>query len=243
MSRLRLSRRQAIAAAALLLAALVIFMPMRWAVGAAIDRTSNFAASGADGTIWSGRIYEVRLGKLSLGTVNAGVDPLAFVSGRNGFWFGRPATEGLSVFGGRVYRGFGSIAVSDLEGAIPLASLISGLATTQVEFGSVSVSFATGKCRSASGSIRLKSQGGLFAALGIEAGLLGRIRCDAGDLVIPLSSASGMEQLDVRISADGRYRASLQLQQPGAELAPLLSLAGFAPVAGGFRKTDSGRFW
>jgi hypothetical protein len=62
-------------------------------------------------------------------------------------------------------------------------------------------------------------------------------------MLLPLTSGSGMERLELRVSADGRYRASLQLQQPAAEAAPLLSMAGFASIAGGFRKTGKGRFW
>ena len=52
-----------------------------------------------------------------------------------------------------------------------------------------------------------------------------------------------MERVELRIAADGRYRATVQLQQPSAEIAPLLTLAGFAPIAGGFRKSGKGRFW
>ncbi len=243
MNRPGMSRRLAIAILALFLVMLIIFMPMRWAVGALVDPKSSFSAAGADGTIWSGRLYEARLGKLAMGTLNVGIDPLAFLSGRTGFWFEQPAQPAAGGLSGRVYKGFGSVAASEVQGAVPVASLIPGLAAGQLELERVSASFAMGKCQSANGTVRLRPQGALFSALGIESGLLGRIGCNAGDLLLPLSSASGMEQLDIRLSADGRYRASLQLQQPGAELAPLLSLAGFQPVAGGFRKTGSGRFW
>jgi general secretion pathway protein N len=239
----KLSRKAWLAIGALLLISLIGFMPMRCAVGAVSDPASNFSASGADGTIWSGRVHEVRIGKLSIGTVNAGIDPLALFAGRTAFWFEQPAAPGTSRFRGRVSRGFGSFAASELQGAVPVADIVTGLASAQVEFDNAAARFSGGKCQSAIGNIRLKPQGSLFAALGVEAGLLGKARCDAGDLLLPLSSASGMERLELRISADGRYRASLQLQQPGSEAAPLLSLAGFAPIAGGFRKTGSGRLW
>ena len=73
--------------------------------------------------------------------------------------------------------------------------------------------------------------------------MMGRIRCQNGMLLVPLASESAMEKLDLRIAGDGQYRATAYLQQPAAELTPLLSLAGFTPVPGGFRKVGKGQFW
>jgi general secretion pathway protein N len=240
---MRLSRRFYYVAAILFAVAATAFMPLRWIVGAAIPEKSMVAASGADGTIWSGRVYDVQLGKLGIGTLDAGIQPLGVFLGRVGFWFEQPATAGLPGFRGTVSKGFGGVTADGWNGSVPVAEILPGFPAAQLEFDNVSVSYSAGKCRTASGSVRIKPEGPLFAALGVDAGLIGRVRCEASDLLLPLASASAMERVELRISADGRYRATVQLQQPSAEIAPMLSLAGFAPIAGGYRKSGNGRFW
>lgn len=240
---MRPSRRFWHVAALLFAFAAFTFMPLRWVVGVALPEKSTLAASGADGTIWSGRIYDVQLGKVGMGTLDAGFQPLGLFLGRVGFWFEQPSTAGLPGLRGSVSKGLGGVAAQGLNGPVPVAEILPGFPTAQLEFDNVSASYSAGKCRSASGSVRLKPEGPLFAALGVDAGLMGRVRCEAGDLLLPLASASAMERVDLRIAADGRYRATVQFQQPSAEIMPLLTLAGFAPIAGGFRKSGKGRFW
>jgi len=237
----QLSIRQWLMIALLLLTLLILFMPMRWAVGMASG--PGFSASGADGTIWSGRVHEVRLGKLSIGTVNARIRPLGLLAGRIGYRFDQPVIGGSPGLHGSISKSYGGISLEGLSGAVPVANIIPGFASAQIEFDNVSVAYSNGKCQTASGSVRARPDGQIFAVLGLDAGLLGRVSCEAGDMLLPQTSGSGMERLELRVSADGRYRASLQLQQPAAEAAPLLSMAGFASIAGGFRKTGKGRFW
>lgn len=240
---MKVSKRFWYMAAALFAIAALAFMPLRWVVGAAVPEKSRLSASGADGTIWSGRLYDVQLGKIGIGTLDAGFQPLGLFLGRAGFWFEQPSTAGLPGFRGSVSKGSGGVAADGMNGAVPVAEILPGFPSAQIEFDNVSVAYSAGTCRLASGSVRLKPEGPLFAALGVDAGLMGRVRCEAGDLLLPLASASAMERVELRISADGRYRATVQLQQPSAEIAPLLTLAGFAPIAGGFRKSGKGRFW
>ena len=52
----------------------------------------------------------------------------------------------------------------------------------------------------------------------------GRARCDGGALLLPLQGASGMERLDLRLFADGRWQARFQVAGDAAAL----SGAGFA---------------
>lgn len=237
------SRRFWFAVAALFAIAAIAFMPLRWALAVAVPEKSMLAASGTDGTIWSSRIYDAHLGKMGIGTLDAGLQPLGLFLGRAGFWFEQPSTTGQPGFRGMVSKSLGGIAADGVNGVVPVAEILPGFPSAQIEFDDVSVTYAAGKCRAASGSVRLKPQGSMFAALGVDAGLMGRVRCEAGDLLLPLASASAMERVELRIAADGRYRATVQLQQPSAEIAPMLSLAGFAPIAGGYRKSGKGRFW
>lgn len=240
---MKVSKRFWYMAAALFAIAALAFMPLRWVVGAAVPEKSALSASGADGTIWSGRLYDVQLGKIGIGTLDAGLQPLGLFLGRAGFWFEQSSTAGSPGFRGSVSKGLGGVAAEGVNGAVPVAEILPGFPSAQIEFDNVSVAYSAGKCRMASGSVRLKPEGPLFAALGVDEGLMGRVRCEAGDLLLPLASASAMERVELRIAADGRYRATVQLQQPSAEIAPLLTLAGFAPIAGGFRKSGKGRFW
>ena len=240
---MRPSRRFYYAAAILFAIAAIAFMPLRWVVGVAVPEKSMVTASGADGTIWSGRVYDVQLGQLGIGTLDAGIQPLGLFLGRAGFWFELPATAGLPGFRGTVSKGFGGVSAEGWNGSVPVAEILPGFPAAHLEFDNLSASYSAGKCRTASGSVRLKPEGPLFAALGVDAGLMGRVRCEAGELLLPFASASAMERVELRISADGRYRAAVQLQQPSAEIAPMLSMAGFAPIAGGYRKSGKGRFW
>jgi len=239
----RPNKRFWIASAALFLLAAIAFMPLRWVLGVALPEKSSISASGADGTIWSGRVFDVKMGNIQAGTFNMGFKPFGLLLGRKGFWFEQPSTSGIAGFRGTVFRGISGSSAQDLNGDLPVADIVPGIASGKLKLENVSVAWAGGKCRDASGNVRLEPQGALFNSLGLGAGLIGRIRCENGTLLLPLASESAMEKLEFRISADGRYKATAFFQQPDEQMAPLLSLAGFAPVAGGFRKVGKGRFW
>ena len=61
-------------------------------------------------------------------------------------------------------------------------------------------------------------------------------------IVIPLLSQSAMEHVDIRISGDGTYTATIFLEGDRTEYAAPLALSGFRPVSGGYRMVRKGRF-
>lgn len=57
-----------------------------------------------------------------------------------------------------------------------------------------------------------------------------------------LVSQSAMERVDIRLSADGIYTVTVTLDAEAVEQGTMLTLAGFRPVAGGYRLVQKGRF-
>jgi general secretion pathway protein N len=72
--------------------------------------------------------------------------------------------------------------------------------------------------------------------------MLGQPRCDGAQLLLPLVSQSAMERADIRLSADGSYTVAVTLNADRGDQAAVLNIAGFRPVAGGFRLVQKGQF-
>ena len=51
-----------------------------------------------------------------------------------------------------------------------------------------------------------------------------------------------MERTDIRLSADGSYTVAVTLDADRGDKAAVLNIAGFRPVAGGYRLDQKGRF-
>ncbi|MFM2021546.1 MAG: type secretion system protein [Pseudomonadota bacterium] len=239
----QLSRRAWIAAGSLFILALLALMPMRFLLSISIPNSSTIAASGASGSIWAGRIFDMRAGSVAIGTIEAGLRPLGLLTADYSLWFSQPAAAGTEGLRGRIAKSFGGVAVEQLNGPIVIGGLLPGMSAVRLEFEDLSVDLSDGRCRTASGSIRSRPDSEIFAILGLGDGLIGRARCDKGDLLLPMTSGSGMERLELRISGTGSYSVKLLLQQPSAELVPLLDQAGLTPVASGYRLSAKGKFW
>ncbi len=238
-----ISLKARIAILIVFVAMLLVFMPMRWIIEAATGTESQITASGASGTIWSGQIHELQFGQLNVGTIDAGLDPIGLFTGNLRFWFDRSGANGESPLSGSIATGIGGLDLANVNGSISLGAGVAGLGSARVEFDELAFTFSSGKCREASGAVKLVPESSIFVALGVQSGLLARVRCDRDGLYIPFASASAMERVNVRMSADGRFAATLGLEQPDAEIAPVLSLAGFRNIAGGYQKSIRGRFW
>jgi hypothetical protein len=116
------------------------------------------------------------------------------------------------------------------------------LPISSAEFQDFSARFANGKCRSASGSVRLLLKTGAIPGINTDGGFLGSAQCKAGALYLPLVSQSAMERIDLSIQADGKYSLSIKLNNVDPQSAVLLSVAGFQPVAGGYMLIINDRF-
>jgi general secretion pathway protein N len=230
-------RRQILAGAAVLLIAVtIVFMPLRLLLpGEAVT------ARKVEGIIWDGSIRDLQVGGLAIGDVNARLHFLPLLLGRAKMSFSRgdaPFAPGVS---GAITRRPGGYSVDGLTASLSVATLFAPLPAETLQFTDFSARFIAGRCAEAAGSVRLTAPAGV-AGLDLPNGLLGKPRCDKGDLLIPLLSQSAMEHVDIRMSTDGSYSATVFVEGDRIEQAAMLALSGFRPVSGGYRLVRKGRF-
>lgn len=214
----------------------IIFMPLRNLVGG-----NGVVARKVEGIIWDGSIRDLRVGQLALGDVNARLHFLPLLLGRAKISLSRgdaPFAPGLM---GSFTRRPGGFSIEGVRASLPVATLFAPLPVENVELQDVSARFVSGRCFEASGNVRLTVASGI-AGLDLANGLLGKPRCDRGQLLVPLISQSAMEHVDIRIGGDGNYTASIFLEGDRAEQSLAIGMAGFRPVSGGFRMMRKGRF-
>ena len=228
--------RLIIGSAVLLLIAALIFMPLR-----AVIKVDGISARKVDGNIWDGSLRDLRIGQVPVGDVNARLHflPLLLMRARVSFSRGdAPFAPGIS---GSVTRRLGGVSVDGVKATLPVNALFAPLPAENIELQDFSARFIAGRCADAGGNVRL-TLGTSLPGLEISNGLLAKPRCDRGQLLIPLLSQSAMEHVDIRISGDGNYTATIFLEGDRAGQAGGLGLAGFQPVAGGYRIVRKGRF-
>lgn len=188
----------------IVLAALLLFLPLRLALGIAGAGDSGVTARAAGGTIWSGRLIEARLGPLGLGTLDTSLRPLPLLLGRLRFDVDR---IGGAPLRGSLETGWGRRGLHDLSGSLS-GSLLGDMPVEQVNFDALTVLFEDGRCAEASGRVRLVL--GLdMAGVSLRNGLSGNVRCDDGALLLPLIGDSGVERLMLRVDGEGRYTGAL----------------------------------
>ncbi len=232
-----MSRRRLVGVGALLLAfALILFLPLRLIVG-----SDGVIARKVDGIIWDGSIRDLRIGPIALGDVNARLVFPALFLGRAKIMLSRGDAQFAPGLSGSVTRRIGGFSIDDMKASLPVGSVFAPLPLENVELQDFSVRFVSGRCAEASGNIRLNVASGV-AGLDLANGLLGRARCDRGQLLVPLLSQSAMERVDFRISGDGRYSATIFLEGDRPDQAAALALAGFRSGSGGYQMIRKGRF-
>ena len=229
--------RRAIIAAMLLLGllAILLFMPLRIPASAA-----GIAARSSQGSIVSGSLRDVSIGRIRVGDVNARLRLLPILAGRLGFALQRgdaPFAPGVS---GTVGRSFGGPFADQISLTLDGGSVLPGLEGSELRLEAVSFAFSGGKCQSASGTVRLRLQESALASV-VRGGMIGNAQCSNGDLFLPLISDSTMERAAIRLKSDGRFQSTFLVSAPSAEIALALGSAGFQPVSGGFRLVRSGK--
>jgi general secretion pathway protein N len=223
-------------AALLFVVAAIAFMPLR-----TIIVGDGVIARKVDGIIWDGSIRDLRVGKLPMGDVNARLNFLPLFLGRAQILLSRGDAQFAPGISGSVTRRIGGFSVDNFKATLPVASLFAPLPVEKLDLQNFSVRFAAGRCAEAGGTVRLSVASGI-AGLDLANGLLGKPRCDRGQLLIPMLSQSAMEHVDIRIAGDGNYTATIYLEGDRAEQSAAIGLAGFRPVAGGFRMVRKSRF-
>lgn len=232
-----MTRRRILACCAiLLLIVAIVFMPLRAIVGG-----EGVSARKVEGIIWDGSIRDLRIGRLPIGDVNARLHFLPLLLGRAQISLSRGDAPFAPGINGSVTRRLGGVSVDNMKATLPVASLFEPLPAENIELQDFSVRFTAGRCAEASGNVRLTLANSL-PGLDLSNGLLAKPRCDRGQLLIPLLSQSAMEHVDIRVSGDGTYTATIFLEGDRTDQAAPLALAGFRPVAGGYRMVRKGRF-
>ncbi len=231
-----MKRRYILASVAILALAAIIFIPLRTIVGG-----DGVTARKVDGIIWDGSIRDLSLGKLPVGDVNARLRFWPLFLGRAEILLSRGNTQFVPGINGSVSRGIGGISVNNLSATLPIGSLFAPFPAENIQFEGFSARFASGRCMDAGGQVRL-TLSDTVPGLNLQHGMLGQPRCDGARLLLPLASQSAMERADIRLSADGSYTVTVTLDANRGDQAAVLNLAGFRPVAGGYRLVQKGRF-
>lgn len=232
-----MNRRRIITGSAILLIiAALIFTPLRTIIGG-----DGLSARRVDGIIWDGSIRDLRVGEVSIGDVNARLHFWPLWIGRAQISFFRGDAAFALGISGSVTRRLGGVSIDNVKATLPVASLFAPLPAQNLEFQDFSARFTAGRCVEAGGNVRLTIANSL-PGLDLANGLLATPRCDRGQLLIPLLSQSAMERIDIRLAGDRGYTATIFLEGDRTEQAAALSLAGFRPVAGGYRMVRKGRF-
>lgn len=220
-------------------AAAILFLPLRLALAIAGPDDARIAARAAGGTIWDGRLEQVRAGALDLGSFDVGLRPLPLLLGRASLAIDRPASASDRGLTGIVEGGIGRTAIQGMTGSIT-GGMIDSLMIERVDLADATVVFADGACREAAGQITLVPALDL-AGLDLANGLSGPLSCDGRRLAMTLAGQSGMERLAMTVDAEGNYVARLHIRASDPMLGAALSTAGFGPTAEGFIRTMRGR--
>lgn len=230
-----MTRRRVLIGALLLLAAALIFMPLRTIFGG-----PGLSARKVEGIIWDGSIRDLRVGRVGVGDVNARLHFWPLLIGRAQVSLSRGDASFAPGINGSVIRRIGGFEVKDFKATLPVQALLAPLPAENIELQDFSVRFIAGRCAEAGGNVRL-TMSNTIPGLDLSNGLLAKPRCEGGKLLVPLMSQSAMERVTIRFSGDGSYNATVFLEGDRPEQAALLTIAGFRTVAGGYRMVRKGR--
>ena len=218
---------------------LIALFPLRMAV-----ETFGFAGRGltardATGSVLAGALQEARLGPMALGDVEARLNLLPLLIGRARLSLA--GSDAAAPFDGAVLVSRDGFGFEDVSGRFRLGAWLAPLPLASFDLQDVSAAFADGRCVHAEGRVRAAVAGEL-AGLGLASGLSGNARCADDALLLPLASDSGMEQLQLRLFADGRYSAVLLVRTADQAVRARLAAAGFRPAANGYALRFDGSF-
>ncbi len=196
------------------------------------------AAGSVSGSVWRGELQGARLGRILLGEVKIGLEPLPLLIGRTRV---RMEAQGGDARGaGRLRISRKAPGVDGLSASVPLSALgLSGGLGGEVALRDFSAAFRDGACREASGRVTAVING-----LGDgPATLTGRPVCQGRALVASLTGGAkdATAELIIRLQADGRYQIEAVVRTADPALGAILAAEGFATAPDGYRRTIEGR--
>lgn len=199
----------------------------------------GLAAREATGSVWFGALKEAQLGPVPVGDVTARLNSLPLFVGRARLSLARD--DEANPLRGAVGLSRHSFGADDVTGQFRVAALFAPLPVSMLDLDDVSVGFAAGQCRRAEGNVRATLVGEV-GGIALPSGLTGAATCQGDAVLIPLASQTGMERLDLRLFADGRYRMDLTLRPSDAAMQARLTAAGFQNANGLFLRRIEGVF-
>ena len=239
--RLRLTTRPSVLFAAMLVVALIVFLPMRLVLGMTGLADEGLNARRVGGTIWGGSMIEARFGDVALGDLRVSLSPLALLVGRARLAFEGAGADGRPIAGAASVSRH-AIGMESVTASLPAATLFAPLPVTTLALEDVTVRFRDGVCEEAGGRVRATVVGDA-GGLPLPPSLMGTARCEAGALLLPMTGQGGTEAVNLRIRPDGRYTADLVLSPSDPAAAAKLEQLGFvAATGGGYRLSAEGRF-
>ena len=163
-------------------------------------------ARAATGSIWRGALQEAQVGPVPLGDVTARLNVLPLFLGRARLSLaGADAETGLEGRGHLSRHSFGFDDVSGRLRTAPCSRRLPSRRSISTRSAPASPAAAAPAPKAASGP----ASPGEIAGIRLASGLTGSARCAGDALLLPLVGQSGMERLNVRLFADGRYRLDL----------------------------------
>lgn len=198
------------------------------------------SARSSQGVVAIGTLRDATWGRTAFGDINLQLQPTQLFLGRLAFGLSRGEVTGNPGVSGSAGQGLGGVYVEGLTATLDGRAVSDDLEGSDLRLEGLSFQFSGGRCTSASGVVRLDLSRTPFADA-IKGGLIGNANCSKGDLLLPLLSQSTMEKLVLRLKGDRSYQATLTIMEPAPETANYLQLAGFRPIAGGYRLVRSGK--
>jgi general secretion pathway protein N len=240
---------------AIYLVSLVAMLPaepvLEWGAPRLQAQGVNLAATGVEGTLWSGQAASLSVNGIPLGHANWDLAPLQMLIGRLGaHWMVQPQDGYLS---GDLTAGSEELNLTGLDGRLPAAQIMSYAPALPVQIeGEIStrmeqVAISPAGLREAKGTL-VWHGAALTAPMAMPLGDLrvelstaadGNIVGDVGDAGGPLDISG-----QIVLSPQGTYRLELNLAtRAGAskELEQALGMLGRAGPGGKHRFTYSGR--
>lgn len=238
--RVRLPLRRTVFFLAALAVALVVLLPLRAAIGWFDLGGRGLAAREAEGSLWFGKLRETQFGPVALGDVDARLNLLPLFIGRARLSLSRDEAAG-GRFSGAITVSRHSFGLDDLEGQLRTGALFAPLPVTTLDLAQVTAHFDNGLCESAEGEVRAGLSGDISGIV-LPSAMRGSVRCAEGALLLPLTGQSGLEQINIRISAGGRWQAEFIVRPTDPAAIERLTAAGFAAGPGGYVRRIDGSF-
>ena len=240
-AKIRENRRSAVIIALLVLLVMIVSLPMRLALAAGPFDRGPVQIFSARGTVWDGRLHDVNIGPVTLGSINASLNFWPLFVGRQSFALDLEdeAKTGHAILSHQwAWSGY---RVSDMNVALPLDRLFASLPAGDMRFEDFHVRFAGDKCLSAGGRISLALRP-ILPGLSGDDNMVGVPRCSGDRLLLPLVDGTATRALDIFIASDGEYRATLKLEALPDIDPLLLEGRGFERSGGRWQMQLGGRF-